>query len=118
MRRHLSRAATRGLRLRLGSRLEVDLHVDQDLEQCLVPPMILQPLGENAIVLGLAKSLEEWPGRLSEYPNPTAALLRRIDPSRRVNCATRTRLLDQRKIVVHARAKIQQGASRINERNQ
>jgi two-component system, LytTR family, sensor histidine kinase AlgZ len=41
-------------KVRFGSRLEVDAQVDAQCEDCMVPPLILQPLVENAIVHGIA----------------------------------------------------------------
>ena len=41
-------------KVRFGARLEVDQVVDAQAESCLVPPLILQPLVENAIVHGIA----------------------------------------------------------------
>jgi two-component system, LytTR family, sensor kinase len=43
-------------KMRFGSRLKIDLHIDPAVEQTLVPQMILQPLLENAIRHGVASS--------------------------------------------------------------
>jgi two-component system, LytTR family, sensor kinase len=40
--------------LRLGDRLQLDVTADADAMQCLVPPFVLQPLVENAIVHAIA----------------------------------------------------------------
>jgi two-component system, LytTR family, sensor kinase len=45
-------------KMRLGERLEIHCNVQPGLEQLLVPPLILQPLVENAIVHGVACSRE------------------------------------------------------------
>jgi two-component system sensor histidine kinase AlgZ len=44
-------------RVRLGSRLGLDREVHPDCEACLVPPLIMQPLVENAITHGIAPML-------------------------------------------------------------
>ncbi|SEA84973.1 sensor histidine kinase [Alkalimonas amylolytica] len=36
-------------RLRFGERLQLDIALDEQLDNCLVPPLLLQPLFENAI---------------------------------------------------------------------
>jgi sensor histidine kinase YesM len=41
-------------RVRLGSRLGVEREIDPECEACLVPPLIMQPLVENAITHGVA----------------------------------------------------------------
>jgi two-component system sensor histidine kinase AlgZ len=41
-------------KVRFGTRLQVDQEVDAEAEACLLPPLILQPLVENAIVHGIA----------------------------------------------------------------
>jgi two-component system sensor histidine kinase AlgZ len=39
--------------LRLGERLRIDWHVDASVEDALVPPLMLQPLLENAVYHGI-----------------------------------------------------------------
>jgi sensor histidine kinase YesM len=41
-------------KVRFGERLKVQAHVEQPAQQCLVPPLILQPLVENAVIHGIA----------------------------------------------------------------
>jgi two-component system sensor histidine kinase AlgZ len=44
--------------IRFGSRLKVDLRVDEGCRNCMVPPLILQPLIENAVKHGIATLVE------------------------------------------------------------
>jgi two-component system sensor histidine kinase AlgZ len=45
-------------RVRLGARLHVERDVDVQCETCMVPPLIMQPLVENAITHGVAPAIE------------------------------------------------------------
>ena len=49
--------------VRLGPRLQVSVDVDADAGKCLLPPLLLQPLVENALRHGIAHLLEG--GRIS-----------------------------------------------------
>jgi two-component system, LytTR family, sensor histidine kinase AlgZ len=49
--------------LRLGSRLQIDWHVDNMPGDALMPPLVLQPLLENAVYHGIEPSIE--PGVVS-----------------------------------------------------
>ena len=44
--------------VRFGSRLRIERRVDDDASRCLVPPLLLQPLVENAVTHGIARMLE------------------------------------------------------------
>jgi LytS/YehU family sensor histidine kinase len=44
--------------IRFGSRLQVELRVDDSCKDCLVPPLMLQPLIENAVKHGIATLIE------------------------------------------------------------
>jgi LytS/YehU family sensor histidine kinase len=44
--------------LRLGERLQLESDADPEASSALVPPLILQPLVENAVRLGLAERAE------------------------------------------------------------
>lgn len=44
--------------VRFGSRLRVERRVDDEASACLVPPLLLQPLVENAVTHGIARLLE------------------------------------------------------------
>ncbi len=41
-------------KVRFGERLHIDAHIDTQTETCLLPPLLLQPLVENAIIHGVA----------------------------------------------------------------
>jgi LytS/YehU family sensor histidine kinase len=45
-------------KIRFGNRLQMNEHVDQQVLDCLVPPLILQPLIENAVAHGIANLTE------------------------------------------------------------
>jgi len=45
-------------RVRLGARLKIQREIDADCEACLVPPLIMQPLVENAITHGVAPTID------------------------------------------------------------
>ena len=44
--------------VRFGARLQVDRRIDEASAACLVPPLLLQPLVENAVTHGIAGLLE------------------------------------------------------------
>jgi len=52
-------------KVRFGERLRVDAHIEAQAQSCLVPPLILQPLVENAIIHGIAGLPEGGTVRLS-----------------------------------------------------
>lgn len=52
-------------KVRFGERLRVDVYADAPVQSCLVPPLILQPLVENAVVHGIANLPEGGTLRVS-----------------------------------------------------
>jgi two-component system, LytTR family, sensor histidine kinase AlgZ len=57
-------------RIRFGDRLDVDLSADPDAERCLVPPLLLQPLVENAVTHGIAHLLDRGTIRVVASRSP------------------------------------------------
>ena len=45
-------------KVRFGDRLGVNLYVDRVCRDCLVPPLLIQPLVENAVTHGIAPLVE------------------------------------------------------------
>jgi len=45
-------------RVRFGARLNVEMDVDDECSDCMVPPLVLQPLIENAVKHGIATMIE------------------------------------------------------------
>jgi hypothetical protein len=45
-------------KVRFGKRLEVDFQIDPDCRDCRVPPLLIQPLVENAVTHGIAPLIE------------------------------------------------------------
>ena len=57
-------------RIRFGDRLDVDLAADASAATCLVPPLLLQPLVENAVTHGIAHLLERGTIRIAASRTP------------------------------------------------
>jgi two-component system sensor histidine kinase AlgZ len=45
-------------RVRFGERLRVEQNIQEEAKRCLLPPLLLQPLFENAVVHGIAQMAE------------------------------------------------------------
>ena len=58
--------------VRFGSRLRIERRVDETAPACLVPPLLLQPLVENAVTHGIARLLEGGVIRLDVVAARTA----------------------------------------------
>jgi LytS/YehU family sensor histidine kinase len=72
-------------RVRLGPRLLVTRDASPESDACLVPPLLLQPLVENAVVHGIAHLLEGGTVRMSasrQASTLTIALENPCDPDR------------------------------------
>ncbi|MFZ6819945.1 sensor histidine kinase [Undibacterium sp. Ji22W] len=52
-------------KIRFGKKLQVQMDLDDDTENCLIPPMLLQPLLENAIKHGIRDLVEGGTIRVS-----------------------------------------------------
>ena len=59
-------------RVRFGERLRVEDEIEPGCESCLVPPLLLQPLVENAVKHGIASMVEGGSIRLSARLQETA----------------------------------------------
>ena len=57
-------------RIRFGDRLDVDLAADASAATCLVPPLLLQPLVENAVTHGIAHLLDRGTIRIAASRTP------------------------------------------------
>ncbi len=53
--------------VRFGARLQVDMQIDDACAECQVPPLVLQPLIENAIKHGIATMVEGGTVRLESH---------------------------------------------------
>jgi len=58
--------------VRFGARLRVEQEIEPGCENCLVPPLLLQPLVENAVKHGIASMVEGGSIRLSAQLRETA----------------------------------------------
>ncbi len=56
--------------IRFGSRLQFERHAAVDVGSCLVPPLILQPLVENAVVHGISQLIEGGIIRMTATRSP------------------------------------------------
>jgi signal transduction histidine kinase len=57
-------------RIRFGDRLDVEIAAEPTAEQCLVPPLLLQPIIENAVTHGIAHLLERGTVRVTATRTP------------------------------------------------
>lgn len=53
--------------VRFGSRLRLEENIDADCHSCLLPPLLLQPLVENAVIHGVAGLIEDGWVRLEAH---------------------------------------------------
>jgi hypothetical protein len=61
--------------IRFGERLRVETSVEPDCEGCSVPPLLLQPLIENAVKHGVAGLIEGSSIRLAAHRAPTGVAI-------------------------------------------
>ena len=54
----LSRTYLEVEKVRFGARLRVEIDVEEECDECMVPPLVLQPLIENAVKHGIATMVE------------------------------------------------------------
>jgi two-component system sensor histidine kinase AlgZ len=69
--------------LRLGERLRVDWHVDKMPGEALIPPLVLQPLVENAVYHGIEPSVEPGVIDINAYKSRNEVHLVLRNPYRR-----------------------------------
>jgi hypothetical protein len=104
-------------RVRLGSRLSVTRDADQASAVCLVPPLLLQPLIENAVIHGIGHLLEGGNIRMAASRGGTSltiSLENPCDPGRPRRSGTGVGLdLLRRRVATHFGA---EGAVRVDER--
>jgi two-component system, LytTR family, sensor histidine kinase AlgZ len=67
-------------RVRFGSRLQVAEQVDEDCLDCDIPPLLLQPLVENAVKHGVAALVEGGTIRLAAHRVPGGVAIRIENP--------------------------------------
>ena len=60
--------------IRFGSRLEVHEEMESECQAYLVPPLLLQPLVENAVVHGIARLIEPGFVRIAARRNPNGGV--------------------------------------------
>jgi two-component system, LytTR family, sensor histidine kinase AlgZ len=57
-------------RIRFGDRLDVEVSCEESAEGCLIPPLLLQPVVENAVTHGIAHILERGTIRIEATRTP------------------------------------------------
>ena len=62
-------------RVRFGERLGVEQIIERGAEKCLVPPLLLQPLVENAVKHGIAERIEGGTVKIAAAVNDGALKL-------------------------------------------
>ena len=67
-------------RVRFGARLAVDRRADADALRCLVPPLLLQPLVENAVKHGVADRVEGGTIRIEAHRRGDALVVEVENP--------------------------------------
>lgn len=63
------------LKIRFGERLQYDIHLAQEAQQAMVPPLMLQPIVENAIKYGVEPFAKTGTVRISIRPTEPSRLL-------------------------------------------
>jgi two-component system sensor histidine kinase AlgZ len=69
--------------LRLGDRLHIEWHVDKMPAEALVPPLVLQPLLENAVYHGIEPQIEPGPIIVDIYTKGDQLHIRLLNPYER-----------------------------------
>ena len=66
--------------IRFGERLKVEVEVDEPCRDCPVPPLLLQPLVENAVRHGIAQLVEGGTLRIFVHREPDGVAIRLANP--------------------------------------
>lgn len=67
-------------RIRFGDRLDVEVTASEEAEACVVPPLLLQPIVENAVKHGIAHLLERGTVRVAASRTPERLSIRIENP--------------------------------------
>ena len=62
-------------RIRFGDRLDIEMAAEPEAERCLVPPLLLQPIVENAVTHGVAHLLGRGTVRIAARRTPQRVVL-------------------------------------------
>jgi len=85
----LARSYLQLLQIRMADRLQFDLQADDEAQGLVLPPLLLQPLVENAVVHGLEPSIDGGTVRMRARVNGQRLLIEVQDDGRGLNALPR-----------------------------